>query len=429
VVRQAYRSNSRSDAGTSTHRAIAAAVVGNVLEWYDFAVYGYLATIVARRFFPASDELTGLLSAFAAFGVGFVVRPLGGVVIGRLADRRGRKAALVLTIVLMALGTVGIGLIPDYHSIGVLAPALLVACRLLQGFSAGGEWGGATAFIVEWAPAQRRGLFGSFQQASVAAGFLLGSGSAALVSTLLSAEQMDAWGWRLPFLIGVLLLPVGMYMRRNVEETPAYRAVQTRSAPVEAPAGWRLAAKAFGFTVLWTVAYYIVLTYMPTFTQKYAGLTRTQALWSNTLCLVVLVLAIPVIGHLSDRVGRKPLLLACCAGFVLLPWPLFGAMVQSGTFATVLLVQIVFALTVALFSGPGPAAIAEMFPTQSRTTWMSTGYSLAVAVFGGFAPYVATWLIGATGSPLSPTFYLIGAALVSTAVIFALPETAHETLR
>jgi MHS family proline/betaine transporter-like MFS transporter len=415
--------------GAPARRAIAAAVVGNILEWYDFAAYGYLATIIARRFFPSSDELTGLLSAFAAFGVGFVVRPLGGVVIGRLADRRGRKAALVLTIVLMAVGTAGIGLIPDYHSIGILAPALLVACRLLQGFSAGGEWGGATAFIVEWAPAQRRGFFGSFQQASVAAGFLLGSAIAALFSTLLSAGQMDAWGWRLPFLLGVLLLPVGVYMRRNVEETPAYRAARTRKAPIGAAAGWRLAAKAFGFTVLWTVAYYIVLSYMPTFTQKYAGLTRTQALWSNTLCLVVLVLAIPAIGHLSDRVGRRPLLLACCVGFLVLPYPLFGAMLHAGAFATVLLVQIVFALTVALFSGPGPAAIAEIFPTESRTTWMSTGYSLAVAVFGGFAPYVATWLIGATGSPLSPTFYLIGAALVSTGVILALPETAHEALR
>ena len=410
-------------------RAIAAAVAGNVLEWYDFAVYGYLATIIARRFFPADDELSGLLSAFAAFGVGFVVRPLGGILIGRLADRRGRKAALVLTIVLMAVGTAGIGLIPDHASIGILAPTLLVACRLLQGFSAGGEWGGATAFIVEWAPAQRRGLFGSFQQASVAAGFLLGSGIATLCSALLSTEEMDAWGWRLPFLIGVLLLPVGLYMRRNVEETPAYRALHARKAPGEAPAGWRLAAKAFGFTVLWTVAYYIVLSYMPTFTQKYAGLTRTQALWSNTLCLLVLVAAIPVIGHLSDRVGRKPLLLACCIAFALLPYPLFSVMLQAGAFSAVLWVQIVFALTVALFSGPGPAAIAEIFPTESRTTWMSTGYSLSVAVFGGFAPYVATWLIGATGSPLSPTFYLIGAALVSTAVILALPETAHEALR
>jgi MHS family proline/betaine transporter-like MFS transporter len=414
---------------SAAQRAIAAAVVGNVLEWYDFAVYGYLATIIARRFFPAGDELTGLLSAFAAFGVGFVVRPLGGILIGRLADRRGRKAALVLTIVLMALGTAGIGLIPDYASIGILAPALLVTCRLLQGFSAGGEWGGATAFIVEWAPPRRRGFFGSFQQASVAAGFLLGSGVAALFSTLLPAEQMDAWGWRLPFLIGVLLLPVGVYMRRNVEETPAYRAVQLDKAPSAAPSGWRLAAKAFGFTVLWTVAYYIVLSYMPTFTHKYAGLTRTQALWSNTLGLLVLVLVIPLIGHLSDRVGRKPLLLACCVGFVVLPYPLFAAMVDSGALGTVLLVQIVFALTIALFSGPGPAAIAEIFATQSRTTWMSTGYSLAVAIFGGFAPYVATWLIGATGSPLSPTFYLIGAALVSTGVILALQETAHEALR
>jgi MHS family proline/betaine transporter-like MFS transporter len=239
---------------------------------------------------------------------------------------------------------------------------------------------------------------------------------------------MDAWGWRLPFLLGVLLLPVGVYMRRNVDETPAYRAVQSREVLNQA-AGWRLAAQAFGFTVLWTVAYYIALSYMPTFTQKFAGLTRTQALWSNTLCLAVLVLAIPAIGHLSDRVGRRPLLLACCVGFVLLPYPLFAAMVQAGAFATVLLVQVAFALTLALFSGPGPAAIAEIFPTRSRTTWMSAGYSLAVAVFGGFAPYAATWLIAATGSPLSPAYYLIGAALISTGVILVLPETARGPLR
>ena len=408
-------------------RAVTAAVAGNVLEWYDFAVYGYLAGLLAKRFFPASDEATGLLAAFAAFGVGFVVRPLGGILIGRLADRKGRKAALVLTIVLMAVGTVGIGLIPDYHTIGVLAPALLVACRLLQGFSAGGEWGGATAFLVEWAPPHRRGLFGSFQQASVAAGLLLGSGIAALCSTLLSPEQMEAWGWRLPFLIGGLLLPVGLYMRRNVEETPAFR--QSPSARAEAASGWTAATQALGFTVLWTVSYYIALSYLPTFTQKFAGLSRAQALWSNTLGLAVLVLAVPFMGHLSDRVGRKPLLLACCAAFVILPYPLFAAMVQAGGFATVLLVQIAFALAIALFSGPGPAAIAEMFPTRLRTTWMSTGYSLAVAIFGGFAPYIATWLIATTGSPLSPTIYLIGAAVVSTAVILALPETAHDPLR
>jgi len=421
------RSAAVTEAATKGRRAVTAAVAGNVLEWYDFAVYGYLAGLLAKRFFPASDELTGLLAAFAAFGVGFVVRPLGAILIGRLADRRGRKVALVLTIMLMALGTVGIGLIPDQQAIGVLAPGLLVACRLLQGFSAGGEWGGATAFLVEWAPSHRRGLFGSFQQASVAAGLLLGSGVAALCSTLLAPEQMEAWGWRLPFLIGGLLLPVGLYMRRNVEETPAFR----HSQPVQATAasGWTAAAKALGFTVLWTVAYYIALSYLPTFTQKFAGLSRAQALWSNTLGLAVLVLAVPVMGHLSDRIGRKPLLLACCLAFVVLPYPLFAAMVHGGGLATVLLVQIAFALAISMFSGPGPAAIAEMFPTRLRTTWMSTGYSLAVAIFGGFAPYIATWLIATTGSPLSPTIYLIGAAVVSTAVILALPETAHDPLR
>jgi MHS family proline/betaine transporter-like MFS transporter len=416
---------------TSGRKAVGAAVVGNVLEWYDFSAYGYLATVIAKRFFPSGDDTTALLATFAAFGVGFVVRPLGGVVIGRLGDTKGRKTALVLTIFLMAVGTVGIGLLPDYHAVGVLAPALLVVCRLMQGFAAGGEWGGATAFIVEWAPEGRRGFFGSFQQASVAGGLLLGSGVAALCSTLLSPEQLEGWGWRIPFLLGGLLVPVGVYMRRNIEETPAYRDAARQGPPPAARASrnWGLAAQAFGFTVLWTVSYYVMLNYMPTFTQRYAGLGRTEALWSNTVGLAVLVLAIPVMGRLSDRVGRKPLLLACCVGFLLLSYPLFAAMVAGAGLGTVILIQIVFALLISAFSGPGPAAIAEIFPTSSRSTWMSTGYSLAVAIFGGFAPYIATWLIASTGSPVSPTYYLIAAAGVSTAVILRMRETAHSPLR
>lgn len=414
----------------SGRKAVGAAVVGNVLEWYDFSAYGYLATVIAKRFFPSGDETTALLATFAAFGVGFVVRPLGGIVIGRLGDTRGRKTALVLTIFLMAIGTVGIGLLPDYGAVGVLAPALLVACRLMQGFAAGGEWGGATAFIVEWAPERRRGFFGSFQQASVAGGLLLGSGIAALCSTLLSPEQLEGWGWRIPFLLGGLLVPVGVYMRRNIEETPAYRnAARQGPPPAEASSNWSLAAQAFGFTVLWTVSYYVMLNYMPTFTQRYAGLGRTEALWSNTVGLAVLVVAIPFMGHLSDRVGRKPLLLACCVGFLVLSYPLFAAMVAGAGLATVILIQTVFALLISAFSGPGPAAIAEIFPTSSRSTWISTGYSLAVAIFGGFAPYIATWLIANTGSPVSPTWYLIAAAAVSTAVILRMRETAHSPLR
>lgn len=410
-----------------SRRAVRAAVIGNVLEWYDFAVYGYVATTISKTFFPSGDEVGALLATFATFGLGFVARPLGGIVLGRMGDTRGRKAALLFTIFAMAIGTVGVGLIPGYATIGIAAPLLLVACRLLQGFAAGGEWGGATAFIVEWAPKHRRGFYASFQQASVAAGLVLGSGVAALLSTALSADQVDAWGWRILFLLGGALVPVGFYMRRNIDETPAFRAAHADPAPPPARA-WVLAAKAFGFTILWTVSYYVILYYMPTFTQKYAGLSRVAALWSNTVGLVVLVAAVPVMGLWSDRIGRKPLLLACCAAFALFTYPLFALMLSGASLPGIIAIQVLFGLMIAMFSGPGPAAIAEIFPTASRSTWMSTGYSLATCIFGGFAPFIATWLIGVTGSPIAPTYYLIVAAVVSLIVIATLRETAHDDL-
>ncbi|HWX50964.1 MAG TPA: MFS transporter [Roseomonas sp.] len=412
-------------------KAVGAAVIGNVLEWYDFSVYAYLATILAGKFFHSENPTTALLATFAAFGIGFVVRPLGGILIGRMGDTHGRKAALLLTIFMMAFGTVLIGLLPTYESIGILSPILLVACRLAQGFAAGGEWGGSTAFIVEWAPKNRRGFFGSFQQASVAGGLLLGSAIAALCSTLLSAETMEAWGWRIPFLLGGALIPLGIYMRRNIDETPAYReaVAEKAAAPTRQEEGnWTLAGRAFGFTILWTVSYYVMLNYMPTFTQAHAGLSRTEALWSNTIGLVVLVVAVPLMGMLSDRIGRKPLLLGCCIAFIFLTYPLFMMLLSGGGLGTVILIQIIFAVMIAAFSGPGPAAISEIFPTASRSTYMSTGYSLAVAIFGGFAPYIATWLIAKTGSPIAPTYYLIAAAILSTLVILRLRETAHSDL-
>jgi MHS family proline/betaine transporter-like MFS transporter len=416
---------------TQRRRALSAAVIGNVLEWYDFAVYAFLATTLAKQFFPSGDEMGALLATFAVFGVGFIARPLGGVIIGRMGDKRGRKPALTFTIALMALGTVMIGLLPSYATIGVAASALLVIARLLQGFSAGGEWGSSTAFIVEWAPPQRRGLFGSLQQASVAGGFLLGSLVTAALGTLLSPAAMESWGWRIPFLLGGVLGPVGMYMRRRIGETPHFEASQQSAGREPAPAagGWTLAARAFGFTVVWTVAYYIFLSYMPTFLQKHAGLDRTQALWSNSAGLIVLVLAVPAFGALSDRIGRKPLLLSACGAFLLLPYPLFASLAAQPPLAHVLAIQALLAVAIALFSGPGPAAIAEMFPTRLRSTWMSIGYSLAVALFGGFAPYIATWLIGQTGSPLAPTYYVIAAALISTVTIAMQRESAHQALK
>lgn len=413
-----------------SRKAIYAASVGNLLEWYDFGVYAYLATMIAAKFFPGTDPTASLLAAFAAYGVGFLARPLGGIIIGRMGDVRGRKAALVLTIFMMAVGTIGIGLLPSYETIGVWAPILLVALRIVQGIAAGGEWGTSTAFIIEWAPPTRRGFFGSFQQVSTAGGSLLGSATAALLTTLLTREQMLDWGWRLPFILGMVLLFVGVYIRRNVDETPSFEA--TRAAPVGAPvvSGAGLGALAFGFTIFWTVAYYTLLAWMPTFTQKYAGLTPSQALWSNTVGLIAMVIAIPMWGALSDRVGRRPLLLASTISIGVLVWPLFSLMANIGGIAVVMPIQILLGVLLALYSGPGPAAISEIFPTHLRSTWMSAGYTLAVAVFGGFAPFMATWLIGATGSPLAPTYlYLIPAALISMIVVLRLKETSGRPLR
>src|SRR5215471_18616227 len=367
---------------SDTNKAVSAAVVGNVLEWYDFAVYAFVAGIIAKNFFPQSDEVTALLSSFLAYGLGFVARPLGGIVIGRLGDTRGRKAALMLTIFMMAAGTVMIGILPTHASVGLVAPLLLVVARLMQGFSAGGEWGGSTAFIVEWAPKGRRGWFGSFQQTSVVTGLLMGSGVAALLNTVLTQEQMNDWGWRVPFLLGGILGPVGIYMRRTMKETPIFEAA-TREHPTRTTeSGFGLAARAFGFTIVWTVCFYVLLNYMPTYTQKYLKLSASAALWSNTVGLLVLLACIPLMGRISDRLGRKPLLLACCLAFIVLPFPVFNYMLSGIGVGELIVVQILFAVLIAMFSGPGPAAIAEIFPTRSRSTWMTSGYALAVAIFG-----------------------------------------------
>jgi MHS family proline/betaine transporter-like MFS transporter len=413
-----------------SHVAIWTASIGNLLEWFDFGVYAYLATLIAAKFFPGSDPTASLLAAFAAYGVGFLARPLGGIVIGRLGDTQGRKAALVLTIFMMAFGTVGIGLLPSYQSIGIWAPILLVALRIVQGIAAGGEWGTSTAFIIEWSPPARRGFFGSFQQVSTAGGSLLGSATAAILTSSLTSSAMLEWGWRVPFLLGAVLLIVGVYLRQNAEETPSFEASRQVAAAESVVSGAPLGALAFGFTIFWTVAYYTLLAWMPTFTQKFAGLTPSQALWSNTIGLIAMIIAIPLWGALSDRVGRRPLLMASTLSIGILAWPVFSLMINSGALAVVMPIQILFGVLLALYSGPGPAAISEIFPTHLRSTWMSTGYSLAVAVFGGFAPFVATWLISATGAPLSPTYcYLAPAALVSFLVLLRLKETSGTELR
>ncbi len=411
-----------------SRRAIYAATIGNVMEWYDFGVFGFLAGSLALNFFPMDDPRAALLNTFLIFGVGLVFRPLGGIVIGRLGDRRGRKPALVLTILMMAVGTVIIGLLPPYSAIGVTAPVLLLLARLLQGFSTGGEWGGATAFMAEWSVEGRRGLYTSFQQMSVAGGTLLGVGVAALLTSLIGSDAINDWGWRVPFLLGGLFGPIGLWLRRQVDETPPYREMAAEPGAAQASTCGH-AAKAFGFTVLWTVSFYVFLTYMPTYTRTQLHLTAAQSLWASTASLLALVVLVPLMGALSDRIGRKKLLLASCALCFIVPLPAFYVLTQGFGFISVVLIQIIFCFSISLFSGPGPAAIAEIFPTRGRTTWMSSSYALAVAVFGGFAPFISQWLIDETGSKMAPTAYVMAAAAVSFVTIIRLPETAHEPLR
>jgi len=252
-----------------------------------------------------------------------------------------------------------------------------------------------------------------------------------MMNTAFTPAQVDAWAWRIPFLLGILLLPIGLWLRRDIAETPRFQAEQrgetTGLTDLGSPLG--LLLRAFGFTVLWTVSYYVMLTYLPTFTQRHAGLSPAEALWAGVAGQIVLVLVIPLMGALSDRVGRKPLLLFCCLAFVLLSYPGFRLIVSAGSVWGVIPVQIAFCLVIATFGGTGPAALVELFPTRSRTTLMSVGYSLAVAIFGGFAPFIATWLIQETGTPLAPTFYLMAAGIISLLTIMPFRETAFERLR
>jgi MFS transporter, MHS family, proline/betaine transporter len=415
-----------------SRKVILAATIGNLMEWYDFGVFGFLAPSLAQNFFPKSNPSAALLSTFAVFGTGLIVRPLGGIIIGRLGDTRGRKPALLLTIVLMVIGTVMMGVLPTYETVGVLAPILLLVARLLQGFSTGGEWGGATAFMAEWSHPGKRGFYTSLQQMSVAGGSLLGSGIAAALTSALGPEDLNSWGWRVPFLLAAAFGPLALWLRRSVDETPPYREVaeefgDATSAPESS--NFKLALIAFGFTVHWTVCYYTFLTYMPTYTRLHLKLTAAQALWSNTIGLVAVVVFVPLMGALSDRIGRRPLLLASCIAFFVLPLPTFWAMLQGYGFGFIAAMQVIFGLSIAFFSGAGPAAIAELFSTRGRSTWMSSSYALAVAIFGGFAPFIAQWLIGITGSPMAPVAYVMAAAAVTFFVILNIRETAHSPLR
>lgn len=415
-------------------RAVVAGVIGNVLEWYDFGVYGYFVSTISQLFFPSNDPLASLLLTFAVFGVGFVMRPVGSILFGIYGDRYGRRKALSAVIFLMGFSTLALGLLPTYGQVGVLAPMLLVIIRLLQGLSAGGEWGGSTAYLVEFAPEGKRGFIGSWQQVSVGGGFLLGSLSAAVLTNALSHDELVAWGWRVPFALGIIVAALGAYLRWRLNDTPKYAEIEARgqvsAAPlIEAVTKYpKETLTVFGLTLHNTVAYYIPIVYMTSYIISVAKLPPTSALWIGVTCLSVFVVLIPIWGALSDRIGRKPLLLLSSGGYIVLSYPLF-MMASSGSATLALVAQLTMILFLSFFSGPCPATYSEIFPTRIRYTALSIGYNIAVAIFGGFAPFIATWLIKVTGSNLAPAYYLIAAAVITFLVTLRIKETAFSPLK
>ncbi|WP_077194982.1 MFS transporter [Streptomyces lydicus] len=428
-------------------RQLAAASIGNAVEWYDWYAYSFLAVYFAEQVFPesAGNSLVPLLSTFAVFAVGFFMRPVGGLLMGAFADRRGRRAALTLTILLMGGGSLLVALTPTYAATGVLGPLVLVLARLVQGLSVGGEFAASTTFLVESAGPGRRGLFSSFQYVSTTVGQLLASGIAALLAALLTEQQMGAWGWRVEFLVGALLSLLGLWIRRGAQETlpQALDSSRTSSTPLEqgGPAGQRAAARPglfealrrhprqslliCGITAGGTIAYYTWTTYLPTYAQVNAGFDKADSLTVGTLSLVFFALLQPLGGMLSDRIGRKPLLLGFSLGFAVLAVPLLHLVTDS--FVSLLLVQCAGMVLLTGYTAIAAAVNAEVFPARVRAAGIGFPYSLTVALFGGTAPYVGTWFKEAGHADLFP-WYVAALCLVSFLVYLTLPETSRQKL-
>lgn len=417
-------SQPQEDAQT-IRRAVLACAIGQVFEIFDFVIYGFFAVAIARTFFPSGDPIASLLATFATFAVGFLMRPVGAMVIGWYGDRYGRRKALVVTVGMMACATGFTGLIPSYAAIGLLGPVLLVICRMFQGFSTGGEWGGAAAFLVEHAPSGKRGLIGSLQQAATAIGAMCATFSAAVLSGALSQDAFFSWGWRIPFLIGFVLGPVGYYLRTRVAETPAFqRAMATQTitrmplAEAFTTHGW-VFLSAFGLSIIGCVINYVYLVFLPSFASQTLKIDLSYALWSTTFAGIIYLVLTPIVGHWSDRVGRKPMMLACAVLAFIMAYPLFLFLETHPTFLGLLVVQAIAQAVLTLYTGVISTILSEMFPTNVRYTALSVSYGFAVAIFGGFAPYISTFLVHVTGNPLAPSFYVMAAALASgIAVLF-----------
>ncbi|QII04570.1 MFS transporter [Rhodococcoides fascians A25f] len=399
-------------------RAIAAATIGNALEWFDIAIYALFAIYIGQNFFPSADPGVQLVQTFAVFGVSYLIRPLGGLIRGSYADRKGRKKALVMSIRLMVLGTALIAFMPNYDDIGILAPIGIIVARLIQGFAAGGEFGAATSFLVEQ-NGKRRGFFGSFQFASQGLATLMAASFAAGLTAVLSEASMVDWGWRVPFIFGLMVGPVGWFIRRHVDESPAV--VATSDVP-KSPVRdlfknqWGGILIAGGVLVVSTALNFI-LQYLPTFGIKQLGLNNSLSFVALMITGVILTVVTPFVGQLSDKVGRIKIMLPSAIAIGVSVVPLFMWLIAVPSFLTLALVMTILGLLKALYFGALPSVMSDAFPVHSRATGLSFGYNVTTAIFGGFTPTIAAALVAATGQAVSPGYYILAVSLVSIAAL------------
>jgi MHS family proline/betaine transporter-like MFS transporter len=414
---------------TTGRRAIVATSIGNALEWYDFSVYAFFAVYIGQALFRSGGAQT--LQAFLAFGIGFIARPLGAVLIGAYGDYAGRKPALILTILLMAVGTGVMAVAPTYAAIGIGAPLLIVCGRVLQGFSAGGEIGGATAFLIEHAPAGKRGVYASWIQASMALSNVLAALVATCVTLFLTRGQVAAWGWRIPFVVGLAIGPMGIWLLTTLDETPEYLAEMERNhkdrKSLQAPLlevvrdHPRPLLVGTGFSVLWAICVYTLIIYTPTYVQRVMHFEGRQAFLASLIGNCLMVVSCLFAGSLSDRVGRRKVLTFATLLMLVGIYPLLVWLSRNHTTGSLILVQTAFCFMVAMFVGVAPATLAGIFPTRVRSSGMSLAYNIAVMIFGGFAGAILTWLTDRPGGGYAPAWYVMAACLVALVSILFLP--------
>lgn len=412
-------------------REICAASIGNALEFYDLLIYGYFAIVIGKQFFPSTDEATSLLLSVASFAVSFITRPLGAIVLGSYADKAGRKASLTVSITLMMVGTAMIALTPTYAQIGVAAPAIVVIARMLQGVSSGGEFGAATAFMVEQTDARHRGFIASWAISTQGLATMLAAGVSAILSATLTDTQVNDWGWRLAFAVGLLIGPVGIYIRRNIDETADFKklgAAQKQKSPLREVFvhGWRNMLLGAGVVAAATAFNYVHKVYMPTYAVKQLHLDSTSSFMAAVVTGMMLMIAAPMVGAISDRYGRLRVMQLSLILISLTTYPLFLMLTTWPTPVALMLVQALVGLLLAACLGALPALLADIYPTATRGTGLSLSYNFSVTLFGGFAPLIVTWLIDSTHNKLAPSFYVMSTAAVSLLAVIALTLRARS---